>query len=269
MRCRAPERNERAPTGSSGCDTRVMARLDRISPLDLRLRALAATLGPALALARAMALPLDDLVDIVEIGYFREARARGWSMRTIARKLGKSLRSITSLSQRARRGPDLLGRSEEIGRRRRAIALAGARRAIAEDALLAELGGTVAEDTLAQLFEEGVLERDERGRVRVAAACVDLVRDDAAHRLDSLRHFLDGIRAAVHGRFFVYPPRGAYARVITFSAPRGDVERIWEEVFEHLKARAIEADARAAEAAEPVQLSVTISLAEPDAPRAP
>ena len=54
-----------------------MKRAKGASPVDVRLRVVALMLEPALALAHSMALPMRDLVDVVEQGYYREARGRG------------------------------------------------------------------------------------------------------------------------------------------------------------------------------------------------
>lgn len=238
----------------------------RVSPVDVRVRVVAATLAPALSLARAMALPLDDLEELVTTGYFREARERGWSMRAIARRFGKSLRSVTTLSQRARRTGQAASRSEVIGRRRRTIAWLGSRPGATRAELHVGLGQTIhpktLDETLADLLDEGVLEEHDE-RLRVHAAYVDMVQDDLAHRLDSLRHFLDAVTLVVQRRFFaVHEPGVAFARTITFSAPRDEVEALWTEAFARLHAAAVAADERAGSATDATQVTVAICLAE-------
>lgn len=241
----------------------------RVSPVDVRVRVVAATLAPALTLARAMALPLDDLEALVTVGYFREARARGWSMRAIARRFGKSLRSVTTISQRAR-GADTPSRSDAIGRRRRIIAWLGARgggtRADLHDAMDAALGASAVDETIDDLLEEGIVESladAADAQLAVRAAYVDMVQDDLAHRLDSLRHFLDAVTAVVQRRFFAtHEPGLAFARTITFSAPAADVERIWSEAFARLHDAAVTADARASESTDARQVTIAICLAE-------
>lgn len=190
-------------------------------------------------------------------------------MRAIARRFGKSLRSVTTLSQRARRSVDLPSRSEVIGRRRRVIAWLGARegssRAELSAALGAALGLAPLEATIEDLLAEGILE--ERGaRLAVRAVYVDMVQDDLAHRLDSLRHFLDAVTLVVHRRFFAaHDPGVAHARTITFSAPREEIEKIWADAFARLHEAAVAADARAA--SEPTATQVTVAICMAEGPR--
>src|SRR5690606_34288846 len=93
-----------------------------VSPVDVRVRVVEVALTPALVLARVMALPLDDLQHLVATAYFREARARGLSFRAIARRFGKSLRTVTHLARRADQDAPLLESHRRLGHRRRAVA---------------------------------------------------------------------------------------------------------------------------------------------------
>src|SRR4029453_2963377 len=132
----------------------------RISPLDLRLKVIAIVLEPALALARVLALPLDDLQRLVATGYFCEARTYGLSFRQIARRFDKSLRTVTNLARSSSADLPLRG-GLRITLRRRAAELVAKQRGrmpiakllkefpnVDQQVLLEEAGGLVSKAIL-------------------------------------------------------------------------------------------------------------------------
>lgn len=220
----------------------------RISPVDVRIRVVALALEPALSLARILALPLDDLHRLVDGGYFREVRSRGLSLPQIARRFGKSLRTVATLSQRARQDGTLLSGSDDIRRRRRLVAWLGRHGGATRAAARRHLGESdeqLVHDALDQLVAEGILTEHE-GQVRVAAAHMDLLRSDIEHRLDSLSHFLTAVTHVIYRRFFLPPQRGeAFARVLTFSASPERLATLSEQTYARLKDEVVAVDAEA------------------------
>ena len=188
--------------------------------LEARLRVVSVALEPALILARVMGLGLDDLQAMVASEYFRQFRLRGLPLPQIARKLGKSDRTVASLSKRAQaRGP-LLDQSRRLGWQREVL------RALTPHALTREqiLSQTqsVAKDeldeTLERLVASGLI--DEDGEMfRASVAQVTFALPDLEARLESLRHLLTSVTYAVYQRFFrAAPNEESFARVLTFSA---------------------------------------------------
>ncbi|MCB9621993.1 MAG: hypothetical protein H6723_01505 [Sandaracinus sp.] len=236
----------------------------RVSPVDVRLRVVAIALEPALTLARIAALPLDDLQRLVAAGYFRDARSRGLSFRAIARRFDKSLRTITNLSNLANEQGVPLQSSQRLTWRRQLVQLAASKRGgVAEKSLLSSVPDADAEaltEELVQLLDEGILERDGE-RVRVVARHLDLVQDDLAPRLESLRHFLRAVAAVAYRRFFVADPDAeAFARVLSFSASREQLATLRELAYGVLRERVFEADANAGE--DPARAVAVFALAE-------
>lgn len=236
----------------------------RVSPVDVRLRVVALALEPALALARIAALPLDDLQRLVAAGYFRDARSRGLSFRAIARRFDKSLRTITNLSNVANEHGVPLESSQRLTWRRQLVHAAAARpEGVAERALfqmLPDASTEALEAELQQLVDEGILERADE-RIRVVARHLDLVQNDLAPRLESLRHFLRAVTAVVYRRFFVLDADAeAFARVLSFSTSRADLAALREHAYRVLREGAFEADA--AEPEDGAQALAVFAIAE-------
>src|SRR5262245_18869748 len=119
----------------------MTAASTRLSPIDLRLRMVALALEPGLTLARLSALPLDDLQALVATGYFRQWRARGLSLRGIARVLHKSLRTVATLSSEAGGDAEQLPAGERITLRRKLAARVAAHGPTGRAALAAAIRG--------------------------------------------------------------------------------------------------------------------------------
>jgi hypothetical protein len=237
-----------------------------VSPIDLRLQVVAAALEPGLALGRIMALPLEDLQALVTIGYYRSARERGLSLRQIALRFQKSLRSVASIAKLSRDARPLLESSSRITQRRRIVERIAAREAASPEDLCAALPELPEDEACAaieQLVAEGILTRADDGLLRVAVAHVDLVQGDADHRLDSLRHFLRAVTQTIYRRFFACdPPEAAFARVLTFRASPTRLRELRDAHYEELRARVMELDAGSEHDDAAVQASVTLSFVE-------
>ncbi|MCC6875097.1 MAG: hypothetical protein IT378_12390 [Sandaracinaceae bacterium] len=218
----------------------------KISILEARLRVLAVSLEPALVFARALHLGLDDLGDMISVGYFAELKDRGLSWESIARRLGKSRRTVANLARQARSESPLIEPSRRIRLRRRIVQEIGREgpltKALLRDALR-EAAPDELDLALEALLEQGTLEEDG-DRYRLATALVDLVGDDFDLRLDSLRHFLDGLTHVVYRRFFG-DPGPSLARVYTFRATPERLATLLAELEVSMREAAVAADAEA------------------------
>lgn len=239
-----------------------------ISPVDVRVRVVEVALTPALVLARVMALPLDDLQHLVATAYFREARARGLSFRAIARRFGKSLRTVTNLARRADQDEPLLEGHRRLGHRRRAVAWL----AIEGPASLAQVARALPdadrdelEAELQYLIEQGIVTNEGDG-YRVVAGYMDTQAADLSARLDALRHLLEGVTMAIHRRFFEPRADGtSLARVLTFQASPEALARLADEGYAALREGILRVDEGAGDDA--VQASLTLTITEvPDGP---
>lgn len=240
-----------------------MSSTRAVSPVDVRVRVVEVALTPALVLARVMALPLDDLQHLVATAYFREARSRGLSFRSIARRFDKSLRTITNLARRAEETAPLLHAHRRLGYRRRAVAWLDAE-GPAPLELIARAVPDATRDELAEelehLVEQGILTR-EGDNYHVVAAHMNTLADDLSARLDALRHLLEGVTMVIHRRFFEPGAAGtSLARVLTFAADSDALHRLAENGYAALKAAVLRADEEAGDGA--VQASLTLTITQ-------
>lgn len=237
-----------------------------LSPIDVRLRVLAAMLEPPVALARILGLPLDDLQQLVAIGYFRELQARGLSWEMIARRLQKSRRTVASLSKTAAAEGPPLGESARIRLRRRIVRVLAERGACNAASIAGEIVEASPDDVdaeLEQLTMQGIVDRRDDDTFALAADTLDLTSDDLDHRLDSLRHFLEAVAHVVYRRFFSRERDAeAFARVLTFTATRDRLASMREKQFDALAREAIDADAAATSSPDATQASIAICFVE-------
>ena len=236
-----------------------------LSLLDARLLALAVTLEPALAMARILGLSLDDLERLVAIGYFREFRRRGLSLRGMTQRFGKSLRTLAILSKRTQQaGPPLSG-SQRMGRKRRVVALLATSGRTSRATISRRLRDTTREEldeTLAELVTDGIVARRE-DRYEVVAAHVDLVKADLDHRIESLRHFLFAVGEVIYRRFWLIDDGGeAFARVFTFSASPRDLEQLRARLYALIREEVMKIDAESGSREDAIQGSITFTVVQ-------
>ena len=133
---------------------------------------------PALTLARVMGLTLDEVRELVETGYVQEFQDRGLSWEGIARKMGKSRRTVGTLVRRAAGSETPLSGSQRLSAQRKLIERLS-RAAMTRTELLSGLASQVGEVALDQLVEEGLVHLDETGTLSVQAGVLDRVGTDA------------------------------------------------------------------------------------------
>ncbi len=225
---------------------------------DLRLRVFLLALEPALQLARALSLELDDIQDAVAGQYVLIYRDRGLSLEQISRRIGKSRRTVVSLARHASE----LARRLESNRRmttRRQLATLAASKPRSPAELLKVCGSDNAAAELETLLEEGWLEEHD-GIVRAAKDWIpfDGPEDDA--RLSSVRHFLGAVTATLSGRFFRAPPDpAAMAKVLTFSCDLEMLEQARDALYQHMSTLARELDASAPQNATQVSMAFCVA----------
>ncbi len=246
-----------------------MAAVDRaatVSPVDVRLRVIKAALSPGIVLARVAALPLDDLEALVAVAYFEEARERGLSLRAIARRFGKSLRTIATLSKRASESGVLVEASRAIAVRRRLVEhlarATGTQNAEELCQSVPDVRANEVREQIQQLVDEGILTEVD-GAYQVAAAHLPLLGDELDQRLESLRLLLSGATQTIYRRFFSVGGDGtALARVLVFSAVRDDLSALAERLYEALRSGAIALDAAAQGREDAKQSSCVLCVVE-------
>lgn len=228
---------------------------------DLRIRVFLLALEPALELARVLSLELDDIQDAVAGQYVLIYRDRGLSLEQIARRIGKSRRTVVSLSRHAAQLARRLETNRRLTARRELATLAAARpRSRAE--LLDACRSDSAATELETLLDDGWLEERD-GLVSAAKDWIpfDGPEDDA--RLSSVRHFLGTVTATLIGRFFKAPPNdAALAKVLTFSCDLAKLEGAREAVYERMSIIARELDRDAPSDATQVSMAFCVA---PDA----
>ena len=228
------------------------------SPYELRLRVFLLALEPALRLARALRLDLDDVREAVAAQYVLLHRDRGLSLEQIARRIGKSRRTIVTLARSAAATAERLSQSRTIELRREIVRRLSADGATKREVLRERLGARRDEINAAidVLLEDGFLAEAD-GSLTVALAWLPFDGSSEAEKLDSVRHFLDAVSGALLGRFFTTPPDDdAFARVLTFCTPPEELEPTRTALLEAMSEAALRLDARATEGS-----STQVSLA--------
>jgi AraC-like DNA-binding protein len=234
--------------------------------LDLRLRVFLLTLEPALQLARALSLSLDDVQDAVRGSYVQLYKDRGLSLEQIARRVGTSRRTVATLSKEAQSSRAPLEHSERIGLRRELIRLVSRSPGVALDDARTELRAKkdVFHDELGVLIDEGAIESRD-GKLELTRAWSSFEGANEAERLDSLRHFLRTVGETVRRRFFAHATDDdAFARVLTFSATADDLGMIRQGAYDLLCREAVRADDAAQAAAHTSEASVAFCVTKLD-----
>lgn len=261
---------------------------DQVGAVELRFLVLREAIQPVVRLARISGMSLDDLNALVSNAYYREFRERGHSHQMMARRIGKSLRSVASLAKKDKASSQPLAGSQLLSTKR-AIATRVGKSPICRAALIEDherRHRTSADhDTINaaidQLLEEGILSIDQSAdadgdlgerdasmeqppsddeTLQAGANFVSLQGDDAEHRLASLRHLLLGAAEVIYQRFFLQPdPDAAFARVLSFRVRHEHLDALAQRVYADLRAAAVEEDEASTGDETPVTLTLTLS----------
>ena len=234
--------------------------------LDLRLRVFLLTLEPALQLARALSLSLDDVEDAVRQTYVRVHRDRGLSLEQVARRVGASRRTIATVSSQSQASDAPLEHSRRIVLRRELLRLLSREPGIEIDRAITELRAKtdVFYAELEVLIDEGAIESRE-GRLELTRAWSSFEGGNEAERLDSLRHFLRTVGETVRRRFFTHASDDdAFARVLTFSADPRALAALRGSAYDLLCREAVAADEASKTADDAGEASVAFCVTKLD-----
>lgn len=217
--------------------------------MELRLRVVALALEPAMVLARAMTLSLDDVENLTRTAYFREYRERGLSLSQIAKRLRKSPRTTAELAKEAQEetASSLLVRSERLLIRRQILRCLhrGPRSETQLRQALARFPKTAVDEELLYLIEQKILDTDVHG-VTVHGTMVDLTDDASEKRFASARHFMNVVTQTLFSRFFSNTrAQQSFARAVTFLARESDIAELGPNQFSNFVAQISDIDARA------------------------
>lgn len=237
---------------------------DALRVRELEQHVLYAMLRPAVRLATRFSVPLRELGQWAELGYFHELRRQQFKMREISQVLEISMRKAALLSRQLK---DSFFEPEQHGLARRIEFMIWAEpMSVARlQQHMPEVDVEEIQEVLAQLIEEGRLV-EVPGRVvtyEVARGESRLVRGNLMARLDALNKLLDTVSAAIEGRFFDDEP-AALARNLELRVRRADVPRLRELYEEVIFAELSKLDAMARE---DVEESVAIDFTVCWAPR--
>lgn len=188
-----------------------------------QLRVVYSLLKPALRLAARFQVPISSLTELVRLGYYETLARDGLSGPEIAEIFGQTARHMRSLASRLT--GDFMAAEKHVGVVRELEDLV-ARKAPLEAELAALLPGiepSAISAGLARLLEEGRLEREPSGRLRVARRYTVMTSEGFVHRIDALNHYLDGVYRAVVRRLLLDERDTAMIKTITFTAPPADL----------------------------------------------
>ena len=230
--------------------------------LDLRLRVFALTLEPALHLARALSLSLEDVEDTTRATYVQLHRDRGLSLEQIARRIGTSRRTVATLSAQSSSTQAPLEHSQRIGVRRALIRLLSRGESVSLQRAREEVGvkDELFHDELEVLIEERAVQSIE-GELSLTRAWTSYEGGNEAERLDSLRHFLSAVGETVRQRFFARATEDeAFARVLSFSATPEMIAILRKRIYEALCEGASKADDEATHHPDRVDASIAFCV---------
>ncbi len=224
------------------------------SAIDLRIRVVEALLEPVATLARHTGMSLDDVRNSLDRGYFQLLKKRGLSWEQMARRLGKSRRTVATLAKSAAENAPL-PQSERLELRRRIVREAATTATTEAEFSVRVRAHPEFSAELESLLEDQLLER-EGTSIRVRAALLDLLGGDFDQRFSSLRHLLEVVTQTIFQRFFVPSDDASMARVLTFSVASDELPALAKQAYEHLERLVIEADARAESKDDAIEASV-------------
>ncbi len=201
---------------------------------ELEQHVLYAMLRPVVRLAHRLTVPLKELGQWAEVGYFHELRRQNLKMREISEALEISMRKAALLSRQLKDGffePERYG----LARRIEFMIWAEPMSLVRVQQHLSDVPPDEVAIALEQLVEEGRVTSVD-GRVvtyRVTSGSSRLVRGSWIAKLDALNQLLDTVSAAIQGRFFDEDP-AALARNLELRVRRQDLDRLralYEEVI--------------------------------------
>lgn len=229
------------------------------SSSELQRRLIFSLLRPVARMAQRFDLPLKSLEELARLAYYAEARRDQTPQAEIARRFGKSLRTIGTLERQLR--SDFLAPESEIESTRKIEAV------LAQGAMpqseLAECSGLEADQAqrlIKGMLATGRLLKQGDGRIALNRSFVSLVQSDLKARVDGLNHQLDVILDAVQARFLA-PKRDAVARTLDFVIRADQLPGLADTIVRLLRAEVIDAEEAALKGEGFEEFGLTVALA--------
>ncbi len=216
------------------------------------LRILFTSFYPAVKMAVDHNYPLDTVKDMMTLALWREAKRKHSTINLISLIFGKSTRTVKALSARFNKGgffetneTNLMRRAEDLLRHR----------PMTIDELAERLPHCNEFDStrlaVRALVREGRIEAEPGGGSRPRYHCVEshqqlVANQDWERRIDALSEHLEAVAETIRRRFLADDAECAGARTFSFLARPEDAEAFRDELFEFMRRRYAEMEARAA-----------------------
>ena len=241
------------------------AEVSRAIPYpEYALRILFEAFLPAARIGVDFHCPLDTVRELMTLALWQEAKKRHRTINLISLALGKSTRTLKTLSSQYNQGR-FFNRSEQNLLRQVEDLLLRSSMSVAE---LAERLPSQSEFDSAQLAIDALLKaerieklprtRGESQRYRALPRCMSTYSaEDWESRLDALREHLEAVSETVWSRFLGQGKKRSIARTFAFRGRSEDIQVFQEELLDFIRQRVDEIEARAAEHKEKSNLEKT------------
>ena len=191
-------------------------------------------------------MTLDDVIELVTLAYFDEHQRAGLSWTALERRLGRSRRTIASLSKRlSESGYSIDGSA--IFRTQRAVVEQLAESDLSRAELTQRMPDTAELELAVQALCDAETIIDNEGTLSLAASLVDQVGESFDERIDGLRHFMETVTHVAHQRFFSGDGEETVARTVVFSASRTQRKALGKVLFENIIAAVTAVDGKFAD----------------------
>ncbi len=210
---------------------------DPTSPDIARMKVIQLFLDAAIQLARVSGVGLDELREHLEVGYYEHLRQRSLSIAQIAKRLGKSDRTVSQLATRWKHGIPLRNPLHLLRRDLLARLTEGP---VAIDVLHESLWRNYAKlvsdpfplnDIVAELVESGIVHADESAQtVTLASDVTAFGAAELESQLVGLRDLLAAATHVAHARFF--SKKAPVVRVFSLQATTEQLSELANEMYE-------------------------------------
>lgn len=213
--------------------------IEPIGEAQLQGRVIYSLMLPAVRLARAFGVSLEEIRSWLELAYFHDLRRDGLTLEQVADRLEVSKRKASELSRRLKTNFFTPERAYGLPRRIEFLVWA---EPMSKARLMQNLGDVApneVEEALEKLLEEGRIVADEEGNTTylLARGASRLVEDSWVAKIDGLNKMMQTLTDVVYARFFDDEPK-AFARNMQFHirpealSRLGEIyeEGVWDEL---------------------------------------
>jgi hypothetical protein len=187
-------------------------------PSSTHLRLVYSLLKPAVRCAARFGVPVRAVADLLRLAMYEELSNQGVPLNEIAERMGQTARNARSL--RARLNDDFFAAEKQVGLAREIEDLV-AERPLPQSALAARLsrvGANELDGAIAALVQQGRLELDAEGRLKLGKKYVVLSSERFHNRIDALNHHLATMYRSVIERLVTDNAETAMIKTVSFSA---------------------------------------------------